>query len=190
MVSRRRLPYNSNGAVTRTDGYDQSGKHVGYSLYTYNADGTRAKEEVYSVVSATSQTLTQTTTYTYDANKKPKQANVVQYVAPPFTSTATVDYTWQSGRKTREVWTATIGPLTQVSQYDYAYDSNGRRTVTTHSHATLGSKKSTRTYNADGTVQKVVEEADYNNPSGGTITYTFVWENGKEFVNYDDFWLF
>ena len=99
------------------------------------------------------------------------------------------DYTYQNGRLIRVV--IKIGhPGTDLYYteilFEHNYDNNGRRISTNETHNHMGKRQYTRTYNSDGTLQKVVY-GDYEGypKSGSTSTYT--WENGKSTINEDDF---
>jgi hypothetical protein len=55
-------------------------------------------------------------------------------------------------------------------------------TTTATNNYSAGSWIFTRTYNSDGTLQKIHCPNSYH---GGSETHTFTWENGKEAYNYD-----
>ena len=187
--ARSEMSYNSDGTVKRVDQYDVSSKLILYTTYTCNSDGTKHKEELYDVSNSSNPQLFYEYTYSYDANKKPLKAEGT-YFLNGINMTVTIDYTFQNGRKTHEVLTS----LSSVSQeivtieYDITYDNNGRRSTTTETHSSLGTRKYTRTYNSDGTLQKVTYPYGYNGSDNRTVTNEFKWENGKKTWNEDDFY--
>jgi hypothetical protein len=100
--------------------------------------------------------------------------------------TVTINFTFQNGRKTRELMNMGGGVM---NEFVYNYDSQGRRTTTIHtlysSASVIGSRQFTRTYHADGTLQKVTYPVSFVDNT--TVTKTFTWEDGKTTVNDDDF---
>ena len=178
---RQEFSYNSNGELIRCDHYDESSKLLMYHIYTSNPDGTRNKDELYEV-SISSTEPSYIYTYTYDANKKPLQGKGTYYWNGVATSTVNVDYTFQNGRLTREVLTSS----SVIIQFDITYDNNGRRRTTTETHSLLGTRQYNRTYNTDGTLQKVTYPNGYSGSDNTTITEEFTWENGKSTQDGDD----
>ena len=175
--------YNSDGTIKRTDAYDENSKLEMYFIITSNPDGTRAKEEAYT---AADNKLYYVFSYTYDSNKKPKKGDGTYYVNGVLFGTVTIDYTFQNGRKTREVFKTTSGFEPATVQYDFNYDNAGKRTTTTETHSLTGTRTYTRTYNPDGTLQKITYPFGYNNSDNGTVTKTYTWEDGKSTANIDD----
>jgi len=174
--------YNSDGTIKRHDWYDESSKLIMYATFISNTDGTTAKEEGYYPDNSRAHLYE----YSYDSNKKPKQAKYTYYHNGVSYLTQNVEYTFQNGRKTREVLTSGD----QTNDYVYNYDSQGRRTSVTHTFTSSGFKGSrqiVRTYNTDGTLQKVTYPLSFSDNT--TITRSFTWEDGKKTVNEDDFLL-
>jgi len=166
--------YNSDGTIKQRDHYNDSGQKVQYYTYSYNSDGTRNQYKFYN-----NSSLLITLNYSYDANKKPKQAQGTTTSGANYT----FDYTFQNGRKIREVQTTTVGVASVTITFEQKYDANGRRTTTTET-GTNGTRQYTRTYNSDGTLQKVTFP---HWTDGSTITYTYTWEDGKTTQDEDDF---
>ena len=174
--------YNSNGTLKRIDYYDPStSKLVRYSITTSNSDGTVAKEELFDTWGDW------VFNYSYGSNKKPLKVEGYA-ITDGIKTPVTIDFTFQNGRLTSSIQkTGTPGDYSyRVNTYEPVYDSNGRRTSTTETDSALGQRKFTRTYNSDGTLQKVTTDGYQGFPNTGyTVTYT--WENGKTTVNTDDY---
>ena len=172
--------YNSDGSIKRQDLYDASSKLVSYEIWTSNSDGTIAKDEMYD----SNNNLLQYMNYSYDANKKPLKGQGEMY-SGSVAVTWTYDYTYQNGRKIRQVMK--VGDLT--NDYEFIYDSQGRCTgsteTTSYSGQFIGGRKFTRTYNTDGTIQKVTYP--YSSTDNTTVIQTFTWENRNTKMNYADF---
>jgi len=165
--------YNSDGTLNRIDWNDS------YSIFTNNPDGTYAKWEDINTYGE------MVMVYSYDANKKPLKAEgTIKNSAG--TSPVTYDFTFQNGRKTFEIQKfGTPGTDGYMSvTFEYNYNSSGR-TTTTETHSLVGKRQFTRTYNSDGTLQKVTTGGYTGVPTTG-FTQTFTWENGKTTVNHDD----
>ena len=82
----------------------------------------------------------------------------------------------------------TDGELGISNEWLFNYDNNGRRTSTIYNYNNQGvsySMKYDRTYNTDGTVQKITHPYSFNDSR--TVTQTYTWENGKTTMNYDDY---
>jgi len=176
-ISNQESTYNSDGTKKRVDHDDGA-----YQLFTHNSDGTIATMELYR-----NNSLHQRYIYSYDANKKPKKGEVTFHSPGEENYSITIDYIFQNGRKIRDEWNFSLGSVIFVVKYEHNYNSNGRRTSTTETHSSLGTRQLTRTYNSDGTLQKVTYPEGYNNSGGRTITYEFTWEDGKTTINEDDF---
>ena len=182
---RLEFSYNSDGSIKQVDYYDESSKHVGYNNVTCNADGTVSREKFYWIVGNSSNfELNYDWTYTYGSDKKPTKAEIVYYYNT--VATENIVYTFQNGRQTRQVWTSSSGQEVVSIQYDFNYDNKGKRTTTTETHSMLGTRQTTRTYNSDGTLQKVTYPNGYNGSDNTIITKSFTWEDGKTNYNYDD----
>ena len=183
-IAREEYSYNSDGSLKQIDQYDAASRLVQYSIFTNNPDGTHAKYELYTAVGNTSNlSLNQTCYYSYDANKKPQKGEVTFHLPEMQNMSMTFVFSFENGRKVREVISMND---VLVQQFDFSYDNRGKRTKTTETHFTQGTRNFTRTYNSDGTLQKVTAEA-YSNYQGSEHTQTFTWENGKTTVNYDDY---
>ena len=172
--------YNSDGTLKRIDYYDVSTSKLSrYTVITSNSDGTVAKEELFDTWGDW------VINYTSWDNKRPLKAEGYS-TAGGVKIPVTFDFTYQNGRLTRFVQkTGTQGDYSyRENKYEPVYDSNGRRTSTTETDSSLGQRKFTRTYNSDGTLQKVTTDgyAGYQN-TNYTVTYT--WENGKTTVDSD-----
>ena len=181
-VVRSEYTYNSDGFVTRSDMYDSSSKLVMYSIPTYNTDGTTAKAVAYDANGK----IISDATYSYNSNKKPQKMQGSTYMDGNLIGTYSTDYTFQNGKKTFEVQKINMtGGMTDEVQRVFEYDSKGKRTVTTQTSVTLGASfKQNRTYNTDGTLQKVTYPYGYYDNT--TVTITFTWENGKSNDDIDD----
>ena len=180
-IQRSEMTYNNDGSVKRSDVYDASSKLTSYTIFTNNSDGTYKKTETFAPFG------NQVLVYTYDSNKKPiKAEGTIQNSEGEFP--IIYDYTFQNGRLIRQV--IKVGnhgaPGYSEVKYEPEYDSNGRRTTTTETHSIVGTRKYTRTYNSDGTLQKVIA-GDYAGYANTGFTDTYTWENGKTTFNFDDF---
>jgi hypothetical protein len=167
--------YNSDGSLKRVDWVYSWTSFKPYDIFTNNSDGTHAKWENFNEYG------NQVMVYTYNANKKPQKAEGKMYTEYGETSVS-YDFIYQDGRLIRHV--IIIGGSSTVT-YEPAYDSNGRRISGTETHSYAGTRKYTRTYNSDGTLQKV-DISNYSVTGTNARTYTFIWENGKTLVNYFD----
>jgi len=81
-------------------------------------------------------------------------------------------------KKVKEVMTTNM--TTGYDVFTYNYDSQGRRTTTigtVYSESGIFSTTYTRTYNTDGSIQKVTFPLDGFDPTPVTLKYTL--ENGK-----------
>ena len=173
--------YNNDGMLVRIDWkYSWTSAKI-YDVFTNNSDGTTAKWENYNEYG------NQVLTYSYDSNKKPIKATGT-ITNSEGTVPVTYDITWQNGRQTRQVMKMRSGSSSITVTWDINYDSNGKRTFSTETHSTAGVRKYTRTYNSDGTVQKVIVDS-YSKYTGTGFTQAFTWESGKIAVNYlDDYY--
>ena len=176
-IHRGEHTYNNDGSLKRVDWYDASSKLISYDIYTNNTDGTHNKWENFNTHG------NQVLVFTYDSNKKPLKAEGTIGEGPLI-----YEYTFQNGRLIRHVMKiGNIGAPGYVEdKFEPEYDSNGRRTTTTETHSIVGTRKYTRTYNSDGTLQKVIAD-DYAGYANTGFTQTFTWENGKTTVKFDDF---
>ena len=182
--------YNSDGTVKQSDSYNESSKRVEYTTYTNNTDGTIAKEESYELDNSSNFKLFYVYNYSYDDNKKPLQMLGSYYddKGEVFLN-MTFDFTYQNGRKTRQV---VMGGDSMINEYEYSYDSQGRRTktieTTTYSGQLISTRQIDYTYNTDGTLQKKTYPSNADN---STVTKTYTWEDGKTTVNIiDDYFPF
>jgi hypothetical protein len=179
VTTRSEYIYNSNGSLKQSDTYDKTSTRIRYSTYTYNSNGTLQKWEAFAEYGD------EFVVYTHDANKKPLKGEGEIHnslgVHP-----VSYNYTFQNGRQIRQVMKAGHpGEYIEVI-FDHNYDNNGRRISTTETHSVVGTRKSTRTYNSDGTLQKIVVSDYAGYPNTGS-TSTFTWENGKSTLNDDDY---
>jgi len=119
------------------------------------------------------------------SNKILQSMKVTLYVNGVATSDLITAYTFVSGKKTLELSTSSGGAVTIERKFEY--DSNGKRTITTETQkvngSTIGTRKFTRSYNADGTLNKVTFPWGPLDPTPVTMTVT--WENGKKAVDED-----
>jgi len=177
---RSELTYNSDGTLNRWSQYDASSKRVSYSDYSNNFDGTVAKSVTYDEGG----NVLIESNYFYNSNK------TLQKVESDYNNgyTLLTEYTYENGKKIREVCY-----MDGVEIYNYAsnYNNNGRRTttiLTSYTEAGVLTMTYTRTYNSDGTVQKVTYPLSYvdNTP----VTETFTWENKKTNSSFDEFFPF
>jgi hypothetical protein len=182
-TQRGEFTYNNDGSLKRSDWYDTSSKHYLYINYTNNSDGTISKQESFY----TDIDMTQILDFTYDANKKLKKAEgnirIVSEIIP-----LVMEYTFQNGRLIRQIIKSGNpgGNGYGEIKYEQNYDASGRRTTTTETHNLMGTRIYTRTYNSDGTLQKVSTDGYAGSTNTGfTITYT--WENEKTTSNFDDY---
>ena len=168
--------YNSDGTLKRIDW--NSGA---YDIYTSNPDGTYQKWENFNTNGD------MVLVYSYDNNKKPLKAEgTIKNSAGTFP--ITYDFTYQNGRLISHVHKMSdpSDPSYRIEiTFEPKYDSNGRRTTTTETHSLVGVRQFTRTYNSDGTLQKVTTNGYTGYPTTG-FTQTFTWENGKSTVNFED----
>jgi hypothetical protein len=167
--------YNSDGTLKQVDWYDASSKLVRKEVITSNPDGTWNKRVATDYVNG-GEVITN---FTHDANKKPLKATGTTSVAGVVV-TSTIDYTFQNGRKIREK--QVTGSMTETL-FEFSYDTDGKRTKTIATMSYGVTVEYTRTYNSDGTLQKL-NYTTGNQP----FTETFTWENGKTTVNMDDIW--
>jgi len=178
--------YNNDGTLKQIDVF-QSSTRVMYVIITSYPDGTVAKQEQH----ISNYPLITIWNFTNDTNKKPFKREGSTSNDGNLTSTHTVDFTFQSGRKTREVEKihSFVNGVTadQEIQRVFSYDNNGRRTTTTETSTGTqnGTRQYIRTYNSDGTLQKVNYPSGYNDNTPVTITFT--WEDGKSPHNFDDY---
>jgi len=166
--------YNSDGTLNRVNQYDKASTLVQYFIYTNNPDGTLSrmvlKNENYETVYE----------YFYNSNKTLQKAQVL------FSGIlyGNIEYTFENGKKTREMVRNISSEMTQL--FEYSYDNRGRRTTTTETnYIPPNTRQYTRTYNSDGTLQKVTFAYGYGDNTPVTIAFT--WENGKSTYNHDDF---
>ena len=176
IIIREEFTYNSDGSQKRVDLYNALSTSVGYNILTNNSDGTIKKDELFTLE------VNQVWNYTYDSNKKPLKAEgTIDNKIP-----ASIDYTFQNGRQIRQVLKISYPGDNYIEViYEHNYDSNGRRISTDETHNLVGKRKLTRTYNSDGTLQKVVA-SDYSLYANTRETFTFTWENGKSTQDIDD----
>ena len=172
--------YNSDGTTKQIDAYEASSKLVMRDMITCNPDGTWATLEQTDLAYAGTVLVLN---HSYDGNKKPLKIEGTLSLEGVVIGSVTFDFTFQNGRKiSQKQVVTTMGILAQELQSEFMYDANGRRTKTIITPAIGATVEYTRTYNTDGTVQRV-------NVSG-TSPYTmdFTWENGNSTVNMDDIW--
>jgi hypothetical protein len=172
--------YNSDGTLSRVDSYDKSSKLVQYEIFTSNSDGTRAKSELFmdggiKVVAV----------HSYNSSKVLQKTEGTTYFNETALGKSSYEYTFANGRKTGEVYKDASGAV--IMQWTFNYDASGKRTTTTEKSGNQ-SRQYTRTYNSDGTWQKVTCPFSYTDNS--TLTRTFTWENGKSTVDEDIFYTF
>ena len=182
-IERWEYTYNNDGSLKQSDCYDASSKRYLYTIITNNSDGKCIKEEYFYVDA----NMTQIMSYSYDANKKPLKAEgAIETMGEKIP--LTFDFTFQSGRLTRYLIKSGSPGSNGYAEikYEQNYDSNGRRTTTTVTDSSLGTRKLTRTYNSDGTLQKVTADTYAGYPNSG-FTTTYTWENGKTTWNFDDY---
>jgi hypothetical protein len=181
---RSEYTYNSDGTVKQVDNYDESSKLSMRDIITSNSDGTWAKVEQTNFAYTGMVTVLN---HSYDSNKKPLKIQGSIYMSGTEVGTTTFDFTFQNGRKISQKQVVYSGGAMSLQlQSEFNYDSNGRRTKTIITPLIGKVVEYTRTYNSDGTLQKVnfIGGEDGNTP----ITMTITWENGKSTVNMDDIW--
>ena len=171
--------YNSDGTLRRTDGYDSSSKLYMYTIFTSNSDGMWEKY----VQHYETMPLRVEFNFSYNSNKILQKCQFNTFSGGVLVQTANIDYTFENGRKTLEVYT--ISGSAADAQYSFNY-SNGRRTTSTYT-TYVGSQvytmTYTRTYNSDGTLQKVTYPLSVTDNT--LVTQTYTWENGKTTVDHD-----
>jgi len=172
--------YNSDGTTKQIDYYDASSKLVMRDLIDCNPDGTWATIEQTDLVYANTVLVLN---HSYDTNKKPLT------VAGPLTlegeeiGFTAFDFKFENGRKISQHQVVTVmGTVAQELQSEFTYGANGRRTKTVVKPKTGAEVTYSRTYNPDGTLQKVTVSG------GASYTMNFSWENGKKTVQMDDIW--
>jgi len=175
---RSEYSYNSDGTLKRIDNYyNTSSKLLQYVIITNYPDGTVAKQEQhmedYPMITVWN--------FTNDSNKKPIKREGSTLWDGVLTGTSTYDLTFQNGRKTRDVEKtfSSTGELIQEVQRVYNYDNKGKRTTTSVTFSNGKTRQDTRTYNSDGTLQKV--------SGSDNQIITFTWENGKPPHDFDDY---
>ena len=180
---RSEYSYNSDGTPKRIDDYDASSKLFSYQLFTSNSDGTVAKWVVYSEVYPE---MRIEQNWVYTSNKTVQKSKYDILNNGVIASTANILYTYENGKIIREDWT--WDGQDRHDEWICNYDSKGKRTSTTYNLYIQGLSYSmtyTRTYNSDGTIQKVTYPKSVEDNTLVTATYT--WENGKTTMNFDDF---
>ena len=98
-----------------------------------------------------------------------------------------IDFTFKNGRKISEERKYSFGLSFTVSKYEHEYDNKGKRTITIETHSELGKRQYTRTYNSDGTLQKVTYPIGFGGTDNTIVTNEFIWEDGKKTWDEDDF---
>ena len=180
-IQRGEYTYNSDGSANRTDWYDGSSKQISYDIFTNNPDGTYHQWENFNTDGD------MVMVYTYDDNKKPLKAEGTIYNSLG-EHPITYAYTFKNGRLTfheERIGDPSEGSYIVVT-FEPQYDNNGNKSITTETHSLLGTRLYERTYNSDGTLQKVVVEGYKGYPTTA-FTQTFTWENKKTTVNFEDF---
>ncbi|MDR2586570.1 MAG: hypothetical protein LBC84_10220 [Prevotellaceae bacterium] len=158
--------YNSDGTLNRVNHYDKSSTLVQYVTYTNNSDGTPSKMVLHNGGYETEYE------YFYNPNKTLQKAQV-SFAGNILVN---IEYTFENGKKIREVAKDNSGTVTQL--FEYKYDNSGRRTTTTETdYSPPNTRQFTRTYNSDGTIQKVTYAYGYGDNT--LVTITFTWENEK-----------
>ena len=181
--SRSELTYNSDGTVKRSDTYDaSSSKLLNYFINTNNPDGTFGKVVMYE----SDNTKVMEDTYYYNSNKTIQKFLSAYFQNGVKVQTVIHEFTYDNRRKISQKYyqegQSAYGELT------YNYDASGRRTTTDLKYYSFDpnmvlSMTYTRTYNSDGTLQKVTYP--YSFVDDTPITVTFTWENGKTTYDFD-----
>jgi len=181
--ARYELLYKNDGTLERIDAYDVSSKLIIRQIITLNSNGTINKIEATDI---RAEGILIVENFTFDGNNKPLKMKGNSIYNGAIVASTNMDYTFQNGRKVKQLLsTAASEILVNTMEWTFSYDGNGRRTKTLSTPTTGIATEYTRTYNSDGTLQKV------NYINGITqMTVTFTWENGKSTVNWDDHWSF
>ena len=177
MYSRTESIYNSSGQCIRGETYDASSKLIDTSISTYNSDGTLAK-----TVTDQGETVAEFI-YFYNSNKILQKSEHNFYQGGVLKQTTKSEYTYENGKKIRQK--SYMEGQSDYNEFLFNYDGNGRRTTTVQTYYgdnLVFSMTHTRTYNTDGTVQKITHPVNFvdNTP----VTITFTWENGKDATLY------
>jgi len=179
------ITYNSDGTVKRTDTYDPtSSKLLWYCIVTSNSNGTTAKSVLYDQINVGT-TLEET--FFYNSDKTIQKIQSDTFKDGVKAGTVIWEFTYAYGKKIRQTY-HTEGS-SDLGEIIFNYDAGGRRTTSVTTYYYDGGRQSptithTRTYNADGTVQKVTYPYGYDGDSQ-MITYEYTWENGKTTMDFD-----
>ena len=180
MYSKSVCFYNNNGQCIRSETYDASSKLISTTISTYNSNGTLAK----TVTNNENDKIVTEVLYSYNSNKTLQKSEDNFYLDGKLIQTTHWEYTFENGKKISQKYhlegNSDYGVLT------FNYDGNGRRTTTVLNYYggdILLTMTYTRTYNSDGTVQKLTYPVNFvdNTP----VTVTFTWENGKDAIGFD-----
>ena len=161
---RNEYSYNNDGTLSRVDGYDASSKLLYYSDdNTFNSDGTLATDVLYEAGGS----VMMKSTYFYNSNKTLQkiESDCISY-------TMLQEFTYENGKRIKNVITTSLS--IEWGEHISNYDNQGRRTTTIYTlYSDVGvfSKTYTRTYNTDGTLQKVTYPLSFvdNTPVTETI---------------------
>jgi hypothetical protein len=179
--------YNNDGSIKQIDLYNGTVR-ITYNVYTNHSDGRPESYETF-YEGVETKGMKGVTQLSYDSNKTLQKMESILYMNGVEITKITIDYTFQNGRKTRELQISS-GGLAQTERV-YEYDSQGKRTKTTETTSAGGIINQTviytRSYNSDGTLDKVT----YTNPMDNTpSTISFTWENGNKIMDEDIYYAY
>jgi len=171
--------YNSDGTLKRLNHYDNSSKLLSYSDVTNNSDGLSQKAVLYS----NDGSVLMIDNFTYNSDKTLKKNQVDYYNNGVISYTLDYEYKYENGKRIRiEIYNNGL----EIANWKYDFDNKGRITTTVYTLYQAGQTFSmtyTRTYNSDGTIQKVTHPLSFVDDTPVTETYT--WENGKTTFDFD-----
>ena len=176
--------YNSDGSLKRIDSYDASSKLISYSICTNNSDGIITKGVSYLADG----TVIMESNNIYNSNKTIQKIIGNYYNNGVVSYTLITEYKYENGKLIREI---IYQDEKELAYYSHNYNNNGRRTSTVYNiqyEGVLFTDTYTHSYNSDGTIQKTTHSLNFEDNTPVTITYT--WENGKTFLNLDDFFIY
>ena len=178
---RTEYSFNSDGTIKGSEGYDASSKRLFYSVGTNNSDGTIQKTIIYN----NDGTVMIEAINSYNSNKTLQKTQNNYFNNGVISFTIDIEYKYENGKKIREEY-YTNG--VENANYKINYDNQGRRTTSIYTLYEAGQTFTmtyTRTYNSDGTIQKVTYPLSFVDNT--TVTETFTWENGKTTYDFDMF---
>ena len=169
--------YNSDGSVKRIDQYIGSTLNL-VATYTNHPDG-RPQKIDFTYMSNGTEAGKAEGIFTYGTfNTLQKQEITGNGTVQVF------EYTFKDGRKTFEKYSSGYSIYIERT---FEYDEKGKRTKTTETQSVNGSNVGTvihtRSYNSDGTIDKITYPL-LSSPNL-LVTQKFTWESGKKLFDED-----